>query len=87
MDIDLSLNASYAFYPMGSQDDEFVFDFSEEGIDGNLSMEFEITPFIKASIVENLSYQTDYVDIRGVTDRYGGQQYRNLQNDISFNVN
>ncbi len=85
-DLDLSLNASYEYYPMGTQADAFTFDLSDEGIYGNLSSEFELTDFVKGRVVERAVYKTDYVDIRGLTDKYGGQQYKHFDNNFSLSL-
>lgn len=81
-DIDFSLRVSYAHYPMKTQEDQFSVDLAEEGIEGTLSTEYEITPFLKASIYDRMFYKTDYIDTRGLSDPYGGQRYMHFDNTI-----
>ncbi|MDD4869303.1 MAG: hypothetical protein PHR77_01990 [Kiritimatiellae bacterium] len=85
-DLDISLRASYAHYPQETQEDEFIFDFAEEGLVGNISMEFNLTPYVKGTAFNNLNYRTDYIDTRGLIDRYGGEAYEHLQNNIGLNL-
>ena len=85
MDLDISLRASYSHYPLNTQEDEFIFDMVEEGIAGNFSTEFSLTPYVKGTAFDNISYRTDYIDARGLIDRYGGQAYEHLQNDLGAN--
>jgi len=85
-DLDISLQASYSHYPMKTQKDEFLFDPVQEGILGEFSMEFELTPFVKATVYNNASYRTDYVDTRGIADRYGGSAYEHFSNKAGLNL-
>lgn len=85
-DLDISLRASYAHYPLKTQEDEFLFDVVEEGIAGNFSTEFSLIPYVKGTAFDNVKYRTDYIDARGLVDRYGGQAYEHFQNDLGVNL-
>jgi len=85
-DLDISLRASYAHYPNETQEDEFIFDLAEEGITGNISMEFELTPYVKGTVFNDSSYRTDYIDTRGIGDRYGGEGYEHFQNTAGLHL-
>jgi len=85
-DLDISLRASYAHYPLKTQENEFIFDVAEEGIVGNFSTEFGLTPYVKGTAYDDVGYRTDYIDARGLSDRYGGQAYENFHNDLGLNL-
>jgi hypothetical protein len=85
-DIDVSLKASYSYYPMHTEDDEFLLDLAEEGAVGEISMEFMPTPFIKGTLYNSAAYHVDYVNSRGILDRYGGQKYRHFDNTLGLNM-
>lgn len=81
-DLDISFSVGYAAYPMGTQQDEFFFDIAEEGVSGSLSMEFYISKFVRGKIFDNIKYKTDYIDVRGAIDNYGGAAYEHLDNTL-----
>jgi len=81
-DLDASVRMSYRLYPLDTQDDEFNVDIVEEGIYGTLSMEYRLTPVVKGTLFDNITYKTDYIDTRGLTDRFGGERYEYFQNRI-----
>lgn len=85
-DLDISLRMNYAHYPLETQEDEFNIDLAEEGIVGNLSMEFALSPFVKGTVYDSAIYQTDYIDTRGITDEYGGQEYEHFENIAGLNM-
>jgi hypothetical protein len=85
-DLDISFRASYAYYPLHTEDNEFLFDLAEEGAVGELSMEFMPTPFIKGTLYNNAAYHIDYVNSRGILDRYGGQKYKHFDNTVGLNM-
>ena len=68
-DLDISFKASYVYYPMKTEDNQFLIDLAEEGAVGDLSMEFMPTPFIKGTLYNSAVYHVDYVDSRGILDR------------------
>lgn len=86
-DVDASFTASYWHYPMDTQDDEFFFDLAQEGVYGTLSTEFRLSPYLYGALYDSIIYRTDYVDTRGLQDRYGGQRYRYLQNTVGGRLN
>lgn len=85
-DLDISLRASYAYFPLKTQEDEFIFDLAQEGLVGNLSMEFELTPYVKGTAFNYANYKTDYIDTRGLNDRYGGEAYEHFSNSAGVNL-
>ncbi|MBL7115799.1 MAG: hypothetical protein ISS35_08535 [Kiritimatiellae bacterium] len=87
MDLDASFSLGYAYYPLDTQEDEFFFTLPEEGIYGAISSSFRLTPYVYGTIYDNISYQTDYVDTRGVNDRYGGSRYERFSNDTGAQMN
>jgi hypothetical protein len=77
---------SYAHYPLETQEDEFVIDLAEENIAGSISTELRLTPFLNAMIHNDAEYRTDYIDIRGQSDAYGGQGYERFSNEIGVDL-
>jgi len=86
MDLDLSVSARYAHYPRHTQDDEFDVTLAPEGVFGSASLAFDVTPFIRSVLYDAFSYRTDYVDSRGLLDRYGGREYRYIDNTVGLNT-
>lgn len=86
MDLDASVTLKYAHYPMETQEDEFTVNFAEEGLVGDLSTDFEITPTVRMMVYDRPVYRTDYVDTRGISDRYGGSRFRQFQNTAGANI-
>jgi len=84
MDLDFSLQASYEHYPLKTQEDEFIL--GQQGIVGNLSTEFSLSPYVKGKAYDDIIYRTDYIDTRGLSDRYGGQIYKYFQNTAGMNL-
>ena len=82
MDVDLSVQISYAQYPLGTQDDTLYVDAAGEGVIGDLSTEIILTPYLKATLYDHFVYHTDYVDVRGRLDPYGGQEYTYIRNTV-----
>jgi len=86
IDLDASFYIAYEYYPLDTQENEFIFQPAEEGIAGNFSSEFHLTPFVRASAYDNMAYRTDYVDARGREDRYGGNEYQRFVNNFGLNL-
>lgn len=86
MDLDLSVSATYAQYPLNTQEDEFYVDFVDEGFFGTLSFSVDLTEFLSAMVFDRLTYRTDYIDARGLSDRYGGERYRYLSNEVGLTL-
>ncbi len=82
MDLEASVRVSYEHYPMGTQDDQFIVDFSDEGIFADLSTEFQPTRSTRVRLYDNAAYRTDFVDSRGLEDRYGGVEYERFENTV-----
>lgn len=85
-DVDASVTVSYEHYPLGTQEDGFNVNLADEGMIGDLSSEFALSPFLKGTVYDSAIYKTDYVDIRGITDRYGGSRFRYFQNTVGLNL-
>ncbi len=86
IDLDASFRVGYEYYPQDTQEDEFLFDMTEEGVFGNISSAFRITEFLRGTIYDNFLYKTDYVDVRGEEDRYGGSQYERFENTVGMHL-
>lgn len=86
-DVDASFTVSYLYFPMNTSDDEFRFDMAGEGVYGTVSSEFRISPYLYASVYDSLIYRTDYVDTRGKSDNYGGDDYEYLNNTVGGRLN
>ena len=87
IDLDASIRIGYEYYPMDTQEDEFLFDMTEEGIYGNISSAFRLSKHLSGTIYDNFLYKTDYVDVRGEEDRYGGSDYERLDNTVGMRLN
>jgi hypothetical protein len=85
-DLDASVRVSYEHYPMKTQQDEFRVDLAEEGVFANLSSEFALSPFVKGSLYEKAAYRTDFVNIRGLEDPYGGSRYEHFANTLGLDL-
>lgn len=85
-DMDMSVTISYEHYPLGTQEDALNVNLADEGILGNFSTEIEITPVLKGLLYDAAVYKTDYVDTRGISDRYGGSRYRHFSNTAGMNL-
>ncbi len=86
MDVEASVRVSYEHYPMGTQEDEFIVDFSDEGIFADLSTEFQPTRSTRMRIYDSAAYRTDFVDSRGLEDRYGGVEYERFENTVGADL-
>ena len=86
MDLDASFSIGYAYYPLDTQEDEFYFTLPDEGLYGNISSSFRLTPYVYGTLYDNMVYKTDYVDSRGESDRYGGEKYEYFSNTIGANT-
>jgi len=85
-DIDASVRISYRYYPLDSQEDDFLVDLVEEGVYGTLSAEYRLSPYVRGTLYDKFTYRTDYVDTRGFTDRYGGRRFEYLKNRIGTSM-
>ena len=85
-DLDVSLRFVYEYYPLETQQNEFYVDMGEEGVVGSLSSEIVFSRYLKGTLWDNIVYRTDYVDTRGIPDRYGGQRYEYLRNALGLDL-
>jgi hypothetical protein len=86
MDLDMSLQGSYYHYPMDTQEDDFIFNLSEEGIFATFSLEFAPSDYFKVRAYDNPSLLTEYVDARGLIDNDGGSRYERFINEAGLNA-
>ena len=85
MDLDLSLHMVYSHYPNETQENAFDISMAEEGVSGSLSSTYQPSPFVRATFYDNLALKTDYLDVRGVSDRQGGQEHKYFSNTLGMN--
>lgn len=85
-DLDLSVSASYAYYPRGTQESGWQIFLPEEGVSAGLSSEFMLTPFVRGTLFDNILYRTDFVDTQGLSDYYGGEEYVYFNNVAGVNL-
>jgi len=82
IDLSANINVSYAHYPLGTQEDEFRVDLTDEGVYGTFSSEFRPSRDSRLLLYDDILYRTDYIDTRGLEDRYGGQEYEHFENTV-----
>ncbi len=82
LDLSLNLRMSYFHYPLGTQEDQFFIDLTDEGIYGTFSTQFNPSRDSRILLYNDILYLTDFVDRRGISDRLGGREFRLLQNTI-----
>lgn len=82
MDLQVSLRLQYKYYPMDTQEDEFIADLSDEGVFADFSTEIVLSKTAKLKLYDSAAYRTDYVDTRGWSDNYGGEQYERFENEV-----
>lgn len=87
IDVEFAARATYAHYPNQTQEDELDIDLGEEGILGTFSMGFQLTPFVQGTLSDQMLYRTDYIDTRGISDRYGGERYVYFYNTARADLN
>ncbi len=83
-DLDVSVGLRYEYYPLDTQESEFRVFLPGEGIGANLSMEVSPVPYLRMRLWDGFAWQTDYLDTRGIEDRYGGQRFENISNTIGL---
>ena len=52
----------------------------QSGFSANISMDVELTPYVRMRVYDKPSYRVDYVDARGNNDTLSGQRYPVFQN-------
>jgi len=83
MDLEANVRVTYEHYPLDTQEDELRIDLSDGGeVFGTFSSEFHPTRDTRLLIYDEIIYETDYLDSRGTSDRYGGTAYESLKNTI-----
>ena len=80
MDLEANISINYYHYPMKTQEDELQINLSDEGIFATFSTQFTPSRNSRLLVFDDILYRTDYVDTRGLSDRYGGREYEFLQN-------
>jgi len=86
MDLEASIEVSYAHYPLGTQEDELNVNLTEEGVFATFSSEFLLARDMRLLVYDDILYRTDYIDTRGLEDRYGGQAYEYLNNTLGADL-
>ncbi|MBM4149180.1 MAG: hypothetical protein FJ224_09050 [Lentisphaerae bacterium] len=86
IDLDMSVRVSYDYYPFETQNDELDVDVAEEGIQGMFSSQFRVSQYLQGNVYDQLIYKTDYVDTRGIEDRYGGFEYEYFRNRLGADL-
>lgn len=86
MDVDMSARLSYEYYPLDTREDGFYVDLVEEGVLANISSEMMFSPYLKGTLYDWFVYRADYIDTRGLEDRYGGRRYEYARNKIGFDL-
>jgi len=86
MDLEANLRIQYRYYPMRTQANELLIDFTDEGVFADLSTEFQLTPTLRGRVYDSASYRTQYIDVRGELDRYGGQRFERFDNEIGLDL-
>ncbi len=86
-ELDLSLWLSYQHYPLKTQEDQFIFNVADgEEISASIGYEYQPTSYLRIFLYELPRFSSDYIDIRGLTDDYGGQNYARFQNSFGANA-
>ena len=86
MDVDMSARVSYEYYPLDTRESGFYVDLVDEGVLGNISTEIIFTPYLKGTLYDWFIYRADYIDTRGLEDRYGGRRYEFIRNGVGFDL-
>lgn len=82
VDLDASVRVGYDYYPLGTQEDEFYVSLADEGVYGTLSSRFRLSSAVDGGLYDTFVYKTDYVDTRGLSDKYGGSDYTYFANTV-----
>ena len=82
MDLEANVEISYEHFPMKTQEDDLRINLIDEGIYGTLSSEYQPTRDTRILLYDDILYRTDYVDTRGYSDEYGGQEYEHFENTV-----
>jgi len=82
MDLEANIGISYEHFPFKTQEDDLRIDITDEGVYGTFSSEYQISRDARLLLYDDILYRTDYVDERGLDDRYGGQEYEHFENTV-----
>jgi len=82
IDLEANIRVSYEHYPLKTQEDQLDVDLTDEGVYATFSSEFNLSRDTRLLVYDDILYRTDYVDTRGISDRYGGQEYEYFQNTV-----
>ncbi len=87
-DLELAVRLQYKYFPLGTQDDEFNVDLTDEGIHAGLGLStvLEFSPVLRTVVYERLTYHTEWLDLRGLLDPYGGSRFEPLINSLGANT-
>lgn len=80
LDFEANIGIHYNYFPMKTQEDELWVDLTDEGAFATFSSQFNPSRDSKVLVYDDILYRTDYVDTRGFSDRYGGNEFKHLQN-------
>lgn len=80
--MDISVRVAYRYFPLETQDNEWSISTPDERVTANFSTTYRLSPVLNGVIYDRMEYVTDYVDLRGRQDDYGGQQYTYFQNEV-----
>jgi hypothetical protein len=85
-DLDASVSCSYSHYPMKTQADQFSANLADQQItaDFNVNYQSRLAPNLNLKAYARPVYSTDYVDLTGRIDEYGGSAYERLQNIVGI---
>lgn len=83
-DLDFSVRVSYRYFPLDTQEDDFNVSLPDEGVNANISSEFQLSPYLRGSVFDRFRWITQYVDDRGVEDDIGGRRYERAENNIGL---
>lgn len=85
-DLDASASCSYSHYPMKTQEDQFEFSLADQQITADFSVNYQnrLAPNLNVKGYTKPMYSTDYVDLTGRIDEYGGSAYERFQNVIGI---
>jgi hypothetical protein len=83
-DLDFSVRVSYRYFPLDTQENEFNVSMPDEGVNANISSEFQLSPYLRGSVFDRFKWVTDYVDDSGVRDNIGGRRYERAENTVGL---
>ncbi len=83
-DFEFAITVGYDYYPLGTQDDYLWLDFADQGVEVDLSTEIRFNEYHRMRLYDRFSYRTDFVDYRGISDNYGGNEYERISNELGI---